>query len=162
MMAPLESGVAGEPAVNTRSPTAVDRAVGTRIRRLRRSNGLTLRELGRAIGVSAVQLQRYETGASRVAASRLIAIANVLGASIDALLGEPREGGVVPAVTARRSDVVELVRIFSDIHDPVHRSAILAFIRAMARTLEVPLSMGPPFAQMLPGGLTGTIPADKS
>lgn len=38
--------------------------LGRKIRALRREAGLSLRELSAAVGVSLVQLQRYETGVS--------------------------------------------------------------------------------------------------
>jgi|LNFM01.1.fsa_nt_gb transcriptional regulator with XRE-family HTH domain len=162
MMAAQDPDALGEPVVNSRAPTAVDRAVGARIRRLRRANGLTLRGLGSAIGVSAVQFQRYETGASRVAASRLIAIADALGIPIETLLTTPRDVLGEAVVERPRHDVAELVRIFGEIRDPAHRSAILAFVRAMAPPIDAPLVLGPPFTPNLPGGLNGIVPADKS
>jgi transcriptional regulator with XRE-family HTH domain len=74
--------------VNNRLPTKTDQAVGWRIRSLRRTAGMTLRDLGEVVGVSGVQFQRYETGASRVAASRLLAICDALGVQVDTLIDE--------------------------------------------------------------------------
>jgi DNA-binding XRE family transcriptional regulator len=56
----------------TRAPTAADIAVGLRIRALRRAAGCTQKQLAHHLGVTNAQLHRYETGVSRVAASRLV------------------------------------------------------------------------------------------
>lgn len=50
----------------------VDTVVGQRIRALRSSQGLTQTELAQAIGVTFQQIQKYESGANRVSASRLL------------------------------------------------------------------------------------------
>jgi len=119
---------------NNRLPTTTDHAVGKRIRSLRRAAGMTLRDLGKAVGVSGVQFQRYETGASRVAASRLLAICDALGVQVDTLIDE-----VVPAKAGhmssdRRNECAELARAFNAVSHPTHRRAIIALARAFARS----------------------------
>jgi transcriptional regulator with XRE-family HTH domain len=117
---------------NNRLPTTTDRAVGQRIRSLRRAAGMTLSELGEAVGVSGVQFQRYETGASRVAASRLLAICEVLGVALDTLIEEavPARAGL--SSNAHGRECVELARAFDAVVDPTHRRAIIALARAFA------------------------------
>ncbi len=66
-------------ARRTRSPNDTDRAVGVKLRKLRTDAGLTLQSLGEQIGVSHQQLQKYETGANRISAGMLPAIADALG-----------------------------------------------------------------------------------
>lgn len=63
---------------------AIDRAVGQRVRQLRVERGLGQEALAAEIGVTYQQLHKYEKGINRIAASRLYAIAQALGASIDA------------------------------------------------------------------------------
>jgi transcriptional regulator with XRE-family HTH domain len=124
--------------VNNRLPTTTDQAVGRRIRSLRRAAGMTLRDLGGAVGVSAVQFQRYETGASRVAASRLVAICDALGVQVDTLIDEavpPRSGHMS---SDRRAECAELARAFNAVADPTHRRAIIALARAFAASQEHP------------------------
>lgn len=65
-------------------PHPVDRNVGTNIRRLRRAAGLSQTELGRAIGVSFQQIQKYESGANRTSPSKLAGMAARLGLPIAA------------------------------------------------------------------------------
>lgn len=62
--------------------TALDAHVGQRIRECRKAAGLTQKALAPRIGCSFQQLQKYETGQNRVAASRLCAIADALGVSV--------------------------------------------------------------------------------
>lgn len=60
------------------TPNPIDAHVGERIRNRRAAMGLTQTDLGAAIGVKFQQIQKYETGANRVSASRLYATANRL------------------------------------------------------------------------------------
>jgi transcriptional regulator with XRE-family HTH domain len=122
----------GEAHISKRLPTATDHAVGTQIRSLRRAAGLTLKDLGEAVGVSVVQFQRYETGASRVAAGRLFAISDALGVRVDSLIVESASAEVEPMSRKRRNENAELARVFNAISDPHHRQAIVALARAVA------------------------------
>jgi transcriptional regulator with XRE-family HTH domain len=60
----------------------IDVLVGRRIRALRTSHGLSQAELGSLVGVTFQQIQKYENGANRVSASRLLALARALGVPI--------------------------------------------------------------------------------
>lgn len=119
-------------ALNKRSPTLTDAAVGRRIRDYRVSVGMPLAELSGLVGVSQPQLYRYEAGLTRVAASRLIAIAAALGVSVEALAGGSDPIGETGP--AGRAEVDLLLRAFSNIVRPERRSALLALARSMADT----------------------------
>ena len=73
----------------------IDRHVGTRIRMQRMVRGLSQTELGKAVGVTFQQVQKYEKGANRVSASRLQQIANVLEVAPDFFFEETqtKKGG---------------------------------------------------------------------
>ncbi len=60
-----------------------DREVGKRIRIRRVQIGMSQQELGKALGVSFQQVQKYEKGTNRVSAGRILAIANILGITIN-------------------------------------------------------------------------------
>jgi transcriptional regulator with XRE-family HTH domain len=62
----------------TKSPRAVDRHVGTRIRMRRRAIGVSQQKLAKALGIAIAQVQKYESGTNRVSASRLQEIAVAL------------------------------------------------------------------------------------
>ena len=64
---------------NARAPDAViDAHIGQKIRRRRRQLGLTQHQLAVACGVRFQQIQKYESGANRIAASRLWKIAQAM------------------------------------------------------------------------------------
>lgn len=56
----------------------IDVHVGGRLRLLRTARRCSLEEMGRRIGVTYQQIQKYETGANRISASTLYRIAQVL------------------------------------------------------------------------------------
>lgn len=135
---------AGE-RTNNRSPTTMDHAVGMKIRTLRRAAGMTLRDLGEAVGVSCVQFQRYETGASRISASRLFAIGGVLGVRIDSLIAETDSPDSEPISRLSRGENAELARLFKSISDPRHRQAIIGLARAIVAGEEHPHPSASPY-----------------
>jgi transcriptional regulator with XRE-family HTH domain len=67
--------------------------LGTRIRTAREQARLSQAELARRIGISKTAMNAIEGGATDPRASRLVAIAQVLGVSTDTLLlGKPATG----------------------------------------------------------------------
>ncbi|AXI47496.1 transcriptional regulator [Sulfitobacter sp. SK012] len=60
----------------------VDVHVGKRIRQRRWLIGMTQQKLAEMVGIKFQQIQKYETGANRVSASRLWDIADVLGVQV--------------------------------------------------------------------------------
>ncbi len=106
--------------------------VGRKIRALRREAGLSLRELGAAVGVSLVQFQRYETGVSPLSTSRLLVISKVLGVRAASLLGEANNAPTEDYASRRRDEERELAELFASITDPAERRAILSLARASA------------------------------
>lgn len=119
------------PIPGVRSATASDTALGQKIRSLRRSRVLTQKELAAMVGVTGAQLHRYETGGTRIAASRLVALAQALGVRADSLIGsctaEPEPPA--PASFSSGDELLELIQIFSGLTDPRQRSAVLAIAR---------------------------------
>jgi transcriptional regulator with XRE-family HTH domain len=67
---------------NRRAATDVDSHVGERLRQRRILLGLAQQQLANSLGVSFQQLQKYESGANRVSASRLYQLAQVLAVPI--------------------------------------------------------------------------------
>ncbi|MEO1638760.1 MAG: helix-turn-helix transcriptional regulator [Pseudomonadota bacterium] len=69
-------------------PQKTDEALGNLIRLHRKSAGLSQEDLGRSVGTSAQQIQKYEVGLNRVSVHRLLAIAQAVGVDAVALLSE--------------------------------------------------------------------------
>lgn len=66
---------------SSRNPTWVDYHIGRRIQQRRTDLGMSQSDLGRLVGITFQQIQKFEIGLNRVPASRLADIAAVLGAS---------------------------------------------------------------------------------
>ena len=60
-----------------RSPHAIDRHVGNRVRMRRKMQGMTQEKLGDALGLTFQQVQKYEKGTNRIGAGRLQQIASI-------------------------------------------------------------------------------------
>ena len=119
-----------------RSPTSADFHVGRRIKELRRHLGITQKQIAWRIGVTGAQFHRYEAGATRVATSRLMAIADALGVPADRLIREASNNPAAvqdQAVEPQASnDLVELLELFNTLLDQRRRAATLAFARSLA------------------------------
>ena len=72
---------------------AVDVFVGRRIRAFRLSQGMTQATLGKKLGVTFQQIQKYEKGTNRLGSSRLNKVATVFGVGIAALFPEDEGRG---------------------------------------------------------------------
>jgi transcriptional regulator with XRE-family HTH domain len=117
--------------------SALDRAIGARVRARRASLGMSQERLGEALGITFQQVQKYERGANRISASRLHAIAAVLGAEVSFFFGERSAGGDAPdglnaATPALRAELAALAEAFSAIADAQVRRDILNLVRSCA------------------------------
>ena len=81
----------------------LEAAIGSRIRNARMMAGVSQEKLGETIGVTFQQIQKYESGRNRIAASTLIKVAEALKADASTLL----HGGV-PVYDVGRVDSVDL------------------------------------------------------
>ena len=91
----------------------VDAYVGARIRAFRKLRGFQQGRLANAIGVKFQQVQKYETGANRVSASRLVKIANALEVSVSDLFGDYAGGEAVQL--RKQIDDPRVVQIMRDV-----------------------------------------------
>ncbi len=117
----------------------VDRIVGKRIYALRRARGLTQTQLAEVAGVRFQQIQKYESGANRVSASRLWAIAGAL--DVDILhffegvapcdVANPSSGLRKPIDHLQDPDAVELITLLRSMPDR-QKSALLSVARSIA------------------------------
>src|SRR6056297_3651633 len=74
-------------------PHPVDVHVGKRIRHRRWLVGMTQQQLAEAVGIKFQQIQKYETGANRVSASRLWDIAEALDVDVSFFFEGLEHGG---------------------------------------------------------------------
>ncbi|MFV1530583.1 helix-turn-helix transcriptional regulator [Phaeobacter sp. JH20_36] len=89
-------------------PHPIDIHVGKQIRQARLLAGISQQELADAVGIKFQQIQKYETGANRVSASRLWMIANHLEAKTSDFF--PTEDAKPNADRELNSDEIKIVR----------------------------------------------------
>jgi transcriptional regulator with XRE-family HTH domain len=65
-----------------RAATSIDAYIGARIRECRTALDLGQADLGRKLGISFQQIQKYESGVNRVSAARLFEICEVLDVTL--------------------------------------------------------------------------------
>lgn len=121
----------------------VDILVGQRIRARRRAMRMSQAQLGQLIGVKFQQVQKYETGANRVSASRLWNIADVLEVEVvhffDGIRPEVNNGVGKDAVPKdflgclSDPELVELIELYSVLPNR-HKKAVLAVVRSMGQS----------------------------
>jgi transcriptional regulator with XRE-family HTH domain len=114
---------------------ALELAIGARMRTRRRQLGLSQSDLADQLGVSFQQVQKYERGANRVAASTLVAASLALGTTVAWLVGEEASGrdddeDVFRALA--RPGALEILQAFNAVTDPQARTALVALVREMA------------------------------
>ncbi len=61
-----------------KQPTKIDRHIGKKIREIRLKRGMSQTYLAKKAKLSFQQIQKYENGKNRIAASRLFKIAKIL------------------------------------------------------------------------------------
>ncbi len=112
-------------------PRPVDVHVGGRVKARRKLIGMSQTELGKRVGLTQQQTQKYENGMNRIAASRLWVISLVLGRPISWFfegIGKQKRKG--DDLLAKR-ETLQLVRYFSAC-DPDVQKHLAAMINAVA------------------------------
>lgn len=98
----------------------VDEHVGKRIRQRRWLKGMSQQKLAELVGIKFQQIQKYETGANRVSASRLWDIADALEVQVcyffeglrDAAEQEPETDSALPLDLMSDKEAMDLVRSY--------------------------------------------------
>ncbi len=120
----------------SKSASEIDLYVGMRMRRRREALGISQGRLGRHLGLTFSQIQKYEKGTNRIGAGRLYQIAGFLGVSTSHFYeGVESPAAVVataPRGIARRDEFLVLNEAFSAIHDAETRASVLALVRSLA------------------------------
>ncbi len=130
------------PSKTQKTPSPIDKHVGSRVRMQRMLVGISQEKLGDALGLTFQQVQKYEKGTNRIGASRLHSIAGVLGVPIDFFYrGAPspqgrgsaasRAGGDAVADFLLTRDGVDLVKGFLAITDPQVRRRVVNLVEAL-------------------------------
>ncbi|UEM11988.1 helix-turn-helix domain-containing protein [Bradyrhizobium barranii subsp. barranii] len=121
------------------SPRAVndqDRETGMRIRSRRLELHISQSELGAALGITFQQIQKYERGANRVAAARLVEIAAFLKTTMAALMGGDLSGDELKnslvSEFVSSKDGIDLIEAWSRLESQQVRRSIISLTRSLA------------------------------
>lgn len=131
-------------------PNPIDVHVGKQIRIRRLLLGMNQATLAEALGLTFQQVQKYESGANRVSASRLSEMAKTLGVPIpffyrDLQLGNAPEPTEEKEARERREqpETIELIRFYYAISDPSVRQQFLELVKAVGATSFRPQTASP-------------------
>lgn len=122
-----------------KSPSAINRQVGVRVRIRRLALDMSQQQLAAALGLSFQQVQKYERGTNRIGAGRLQQIADVLQVPASFFFEDfPKSGKKVvlpshiPDFLAN-ADGLALAHAFMRIRDARQRRCLVVLAEAMAR-----------------------------
>ncbi|HUO02242.1 MAG TPA: helix-turn-helix transcriptional regulator [Rhizomicrobium sp.] len=126
------------PKANSHS---VDKAIGGRLKNFRQRANLSQTALGKHLGVSFQQVQKYENGTNRISAASLMKIARFLNISISDLLSS-QDQTAKKSTAGTRSDAARfakspegrsLINGFLAIDDPLLRRHIVGLVKALGQ-----------------------------
>ncbi len=137
--------------MTNKNPNPIDVHVGNRVRMRRMLIGMSQERLGKELGLTFQQVQKYEKGTNRISASRLYRIAQILGVPVQYFFEDlptsvaaPVQEGFAEARTEQSmimdflnsSEGLQLNRHFAAIKDPAVRRAVVDLVRSLARAEE--------------------------
>jgi transcriptional regulator with XRE-family HTH domain len=118
-----------------KSPHPNDAIVGTNIRIHRIHARVSQTDLGKKLGVTFQQVQKYEKGTNRVGAGRLHIIAGILKVPVSAFFEgiKASPNAHTPILLLNRPDAIKLAEAFDKIEDADLRHSIVALVQALAK-----------------------------
>lgn len=141
-------------SANISTPHPVDIYVGKRLRERRTMMGMSQDAIGKAIGVTFQQIQKYERGVNRMSSSRLYDFAKALRVTVsyffegcdDAIpvrdahgegyafggMAEPDERASFEHEALSTRETLELVRAYHRITDPALRKSVFDLVKSLA------------------------------
>lgn len=102
----------------------VDVHVGRRLKQIRTLRRMSQTDVARKLSLSFQQIQKYEIGSNRIAASRLFELSGVLGVPTSYFF----EGLQEPTVEAAADRGIDIVTALAAIDDDKIKSRIVTFI----------------------------------
>lgn len=129
--------------MQSKAPNSIDVHVGSQIRFRRRSLKITQTILANKLGITFQQVQKYEKGANRVGASRLQAIADILGVEVAFFFNNlANDASPMPLAEKNESIMLRtflssmegfaLNKAFFNIKSPLTRQRIVALVKSLA------------------------------
>ncbi len=142
--------------LRSENPDPIDIHVGARLRMRRNLIGLSQEQLGKSLGLTFQQIQKYERGINRMGSSRLFQVSKTLSVPVayffedmpSTITGSSAQQGFAEGEQAslesnapeqrsdydimRRRETLELVRAYYRIQDEKQRRKLYDLIRSMA------------------------------
>jgi len=134
------------PRPKHRSPSikraqTIDAYVGGRVRSARRRSGMSQSGLGKLLGLTFQQVQKYENGANRIGAGRLFQIAQILAVPIDyfyvdvadhrAVSRSKHAASSAELTFLTSNEYIQLAIAFMSIADAKKRKRVVAFVKGL-------------------------------
>jgi transcriptional regulator with XRE-family HTH domain len=122
------------PKANTHT---IDKAIGGRLKMYRQRANISQTALGKHLGVSFQQVQKYENGTNRVSAATLIKISRFLNIAISELMvlesQQPTTSGSSKDLArfTKSPEGRSLIHGFMAINDPLLRRHIVGLVKAL-------------------------------
>ena len=132
--------------VKSDGPHPIDVHVGARVKLRRMILGMSQETLGKALGLTFQQIQKYEKGVNRIGASRIFELSNLLDVPIqyfyndygDTIGSEQSVDGTAAGDMfmnlVNSPEGVQLCRSFSEINDPQVKKRVLDLVKSIAET----------------------------
>lgn len=111
-------------------PHPTDVHVGRKVREARAAKGMSQEQLGKLLGVSFQQVQKYEKGTNRIGSSRLWDISKALETPITYFFEGIEDANADQRTLPRRT--IELAKQIDSIGDDNVRNQVLNLIKACA------------------------------
>ncbi len=135
------------------SPHPVDVHVGGRVKLRRMAKGISQDTLGKAMGLTFQQIQKYEKGVNRISCSKIFELAHQLEVGIlyffdgydDGRTPYPQgfaeaDGGDPFMSLIQSPEGVQLCRYFASIKEPEVKKRVLDLVKSIAETEGVEFS----------------------
>lgn len=114
--------------MNAKKLTNADAQIGNRIRMRRVIIGMSQESLGRLLGITFQQVQKYEKGVNRVGGGRLQEIAKHLGVRTNYFFDEAPGGVELPVLSAQ---TIEMMQAFESL-TPRLRTCVRSIVMDLA------------------------------
>jgi transcriptional regulator with XRE-family HTH domain len=127
--------------MSAKARSHIDKLVGHNIRIHRLDAGLSQTDLGKHIGVTFQQVQKYENGVNRVGSGNLFKIASALNLSVAALFQgvddkSQRSIDDSPIALLAQPYALRLLRAFAQIDNPELRKSLVEMVEGFIADLK--------------------------
>lgn len=117
--------------MRTKTMIETDRQIGAALHAVREAKGYSQSELGRKVGVTFQQVQKYEKGVNRVSGSMMVALSRALGVPVSQFFDGVPMDGELPRVEIVASSRRErrLLEVIAGLPASMQDKLVAGFIR---------------------------------